>query len=332
MKRARLLFLVCALSGCATTSATDGFSSDVEFQDDMTFTDLPASDEVLRAENALVEGRLRDAYTILTAAVSAAPSDVRALFDLALVLELGDDLAGAEARYREVLRLMPNFPEALNNLGLLLRDRENLTEARAFLERAIAQRPGYGEAHGNLGLVLEEQGDIAAAVERFRAATRLLPNDPVQHVNLGMALLRLEGRQSEARVSLLRARRLAADDPSLLREIGAGLRTAGDAAESLRVFESLVDAVEGDANRALIHMEAAVSALAANDRAGAERHAQETVRLEPEHAGAYILLGRIARDRGDNAAARRQFELAARHATEGSVIAREAEEALRTLR
>lgn len=332
MKRALSLLLLLGLAGCATTSATDRIDPNIAFEDDATVTDLPASAEVLRAEAALVAGRLREAKALLEAAVSASPRDARALFDLALVLELGDDLEGAERRYREVLAILPDFAEALNNLGLLLRDRQNLAEARTLLERAIAERPGYGEAHGNLGLVLEEQGDIEGAVGRFRAATRLLPEDPVQHANLGFALLRLEGRASDARVSLLRARRLAESDAELLREIAGGLRAAGDAAESLRIFDALIPSAEDDRDRAVLHVEAALSALAANDRAAAERHATEAVRLEPEHAGAYILLGRIARDRGDTAAARRAFEMAKRHADAGSAIAREADEALAALR
>lgn len=329
--------LLLALAGCASGSASTSTtpSDDVEFQDATAVTDLPASDAVLRAEASLVEGDLRGAKATLEAALAESPRDPRALFDLALVLELGDDLVGAEQRYREVIVLIPDFAEALNNLGLLLRDREQLAEARALLERAIAVRPGYGEAHGNLGLVLEELGELDAAIGRLRAATRLLPEDPMQHANLGFALLqRGDAGRADARVSLLRARRLATDDAELLREIGSGLRAAGEGAEALRVFEGLIAATETDeASRlAELHVEAALCAVAAEQGDVADRHAREAARLDPDHAGAQVLLGRLARARGDRAAARAAYERAARLADADSTLGREAREALEALR
>lgn len=331
MKRLRFLVVLAALSGCASTTPTAGFTDDVEFESDETVTDLPASDAVLRAEAALVEGRLRDAHALLEAAVTATPNDARALFDLALVLELGDDLDGAERRYREVIAMHPAFAEALNNLGLLLHDRERYDEARGLLERAIAARPGYGEAHGNLGLVLEALDDLEGAIGRYRAATRLLPNDGLQHANLGFALL-TAGRRDEARVSLLRARRLAEGDDVLLREVAVGLRNVGEGADALRVFEALIAEEDDAATRAELHVEAGLCAAVIDRGDVAERHARAATELAPRHAGAFILLGRLARARGDAPAARAAFQTALDVAPADSPLRRDASEALLGLR
>ena len=69
MKRVILLSCMLALAGCATTAPTERFTDDVEFEDDTTVTDLPASGEVLRAEAALVAGHLREAHALLDADV-----------------------------------------------------------------------------------------------------------------------------------------------------------------------------------------------------------------------------------------------------------------------
>ena len=323
--------VVALVGGCAhgSTPATRTADEDIAFEDEGDGASrYPASAEVQAAEARLVAGELAEARRLLGAYLEGHPRDPRALLDLGLCLELGDDLPGAEARYREALSVAPDFAEALNNLGLLLRDTERRAEAIPLFQRAISIRPGFGEAHQNLAMTFEEEGRLDEAEAEYRTAARLSPRDPLPRVNLGFLLVR-RGRLDDGTVELRRARTLAQGDAALSREIARGLVDAGHADEAVAILEGLVAAE--DAPSATLLVELAAAQVAARRFPQAEESARRAVRADDRSAVAHLLLGRLLAARQANDEARGELQRAQALAGDDVAIARAAQDALRNL-
>lgn len=301
--------LAAAVSACGGSQAdatTSGFSDDVAFEEEREAPSArhPATETVERGEAALAAGEVRQAKMLFEQAVAADGRDARARLDLGLVLELEDDMAGAEAQYRAALSIDAEFPEALNNLGLLLRDRQSYDEAIPLLERAVALRPSYAAALLNLALALEESGRKADAIEAYRRAVRAAPEDPMPRVNLGLLLLS-ERQVDAARIELRRALPNADGDAAMLQAIGNGLRRAGDAELALRALEGAVEAA--DPATPSLRSELALAQYAAGQKEAAEATLRAVIAEAPRYATAHYLLGTILLERGDATAGARSL-------------------------
>ncbi len=82
------------------------------------------------------------------------------------------DWSGAEAAFREAIRLRAAFPEAWNGLGHALRQQKKYEESVKSYEEALRLRPDYPQALEYLGEAYVEMGKVAAAREilgRLRA-------------------------------------------------------------------------------------------------------------------------------------------------------------------
>jgi tetratricopeptide (TPR) repeat protein len=93
------------------------------------------------------------------------------------LLNARGDLAGAEAAFRQAIRLDPGFAFAHNNLGFLLRARGDLAGAEAAFRQALRLDPGYAPAHNHLGLVLQQKGDMDGAVAAYKRALQIEPKN-----------------------------------------------------------------------------------------------------------------------------------------------------------
>jgi Flp pilus assembly protein TadD len=129
-------------------------------------------------------------------------------------------------RYREAIRLLPDYADAYNNLGAALTTRKQLDEAVSVLKHALAIDPRHAEAHNNLGRALALQGKPLNAAAQYGEALRLNPNQPVFHYNLGLALLKL-GRRAEATDHLSESVRLNPKSAEAHYELGRCLEDSG---------------------------------------------------------------------------------------------------------
>jgi len=135
----------------------------------------------------------------------------------AILADRHDD-AGAEAAFRQAMRLAPDRVAPIANLGVLYARNGRHAEAVPLLRSAWAKDPGYPGLKRNLGLALRDAGTAQAragqldgAVARFREAAALVPDDADLHRNLGLALWE-QSRTEEAATHLERAVTLRPDD------------------------------------------------------------------------------------------------------------------------
>ena len=70
-------------------------------------------------------------------------------------------------RFREALRLDPDYAQAHNNLAAMLQLAGQVDEALDHYRRAVTLRPDNVEARGNLAQLLSRQGRAAEAVAEF---------------------------------------------------------------------------------------------------------------------------------------------------------------------
>jgi predicted O-linked N-acetylglucosamine transferase (SPINDLY family) len=209
-----------------------------------------------------------DGFTHGEAAYAAAGEADR-LIAQGNALEDSGEFEAALERYREALRVAPEYPRAHLNAGNALRHLGRHDEAASALRQSLRCSPSYAPAHFNLGTLLAELGENGAAESELREALRLQPDladaavvladifestgrlpdaeAELQHalhlrpdfagaaLNLGQLLLR-QNRFDDAETSLLKARAM---DPSLASVHGAlgslYVRT-GRGAEAERAF------------------------------------------------------------------------------------------------
>ncbi len=216
-----------------------------------------------RAQANLAEALRQLGETGSLSALAAGPGgaeSAEACNQLGLTLLEQHKSEEALARFREAVRLRPDFAEAHNHLGLALADLNRPAEAVASYREAIRLKADLVQAHHNLGIALRMQGKHAEAEAACREALRLKPDSPEGHNNLGLALL--EQRKYE--------------------EAGASLR------ESLRLKPEFAQGYNnlGIVQWRLGSLEEAVASFS------------QSLRLRPGFPEAYNNLGNVLRDQG----------------------------------
>jgi len=133
-------------------------------------------------------GLLAETVQMATGIIEEFPSVVKPYDILAKTYAQLNNLNAAQAVYKQVLRLKPDYFEACNNLGVVLINSGAWGAAASCFKRAIELKPDYVEAYCNLGVALSETGDIEQAVISLRQAVKLQPQYIAAHNNLGFAL------------------------------------------------------------------------------------------------------------------------------------------------
>jgi len=138
----------------------------------------------------LAEAGLDDAEGALAAARAggaAFPANAVLQNNLAVLLELSGDLAGAEALLRAALAEDPSLPQVSKNLADILYRNGRYDEAREAYERAAKLAPELGDdLYFKLGNLAYKRRDHARARESWAQATALNPGHELARANLEM--------------------------------------------------------------------------------------------------------------------------------------------------
>jgi protein O-GlcNAc transferase len=249
------------------------------------------------------------------------------VLDLATILTEGlaahqvGKLDLAEARYREVLRAVPQQPDALHLLGVVALQQGHLEEADRSVRAALAlapQQTNYwnslvaiqvargdlaaeaealarltdlvptnARAWGRRGVLAYQAGRMAEAADLLARSASLAPDDADAWSNLGIVYLAL-GRLTDAEASLRRALAVRPDFPAALNNLGGVLVALSRWTEAAEILARAVTAAPDEANgwvnlgHALKGLERHAEAVAAFERGLA---------LQPDLAVALVGLG-----------------------------------------
>jgi tetratricopeptide (TPR) repeat protein len=129
------------------------------------------------------EGALRAAR----AGVAEYPTNAVLQNNLAVLLELTGDMAGAEAGLRSALAEDPSLPQVSKNLADILYRNGRYDEAREAYERAAKLSPDLGDdLYFKLGNIAYKRRDKSVARESWSRAATLNPGHELARANLEM--------------------------------------------------------------------------------------------------------------------------------------------------
>lgn len=274
----------------------------------------------------------------LQAQLNAAPRNYSALVRLVQAqLASGADPATVRARLEQSVQSHPADKEPRLMLVSLLLDLRDLSAARVAAQQAAAALPDDADVQDALGRVLLAVGDARQAVAAFGKAANLRPTSALAHLRLGDAQVRA-GDVPGGRSSLERARQI---DPQSLdahravlnlalseRRYNEALAVARDVQQRQPrlaigyLLEADVYLNQRNLPEALrlvreAHTREPSSDLAvrvhglqvlANQTAEADRFAADWLRRNPQDVQFVGHLGTQALQRGDFAAAERQYQ------------------------
>jgi tetratricopeptide (TPR) repeat protein len=193
------------------------------------------------------------------------------------------NLDEAIAKWREAIRLKPDYVKALNNLGVALRKQGKPEEAIAAYREAIRLKPDYAEAHYNLGLVFGKQEKFEEAITAYREAIRLKPDDVAAYFNLGV-MLGEQGKTEDSITAFREAIRLKPNDADAYNILGVALGEQGKIEDAITAFREAIR-LKPDFAEAFNNL--CSDLLKQKNLKDALTACREAIRLKPDFAGAH---------------------------------------------
>lgn len=155
--------------------------------------------EILAAADFFQRGKkLARARELFERVAEKDPSNVRAVFGLASVLERLKKYDEADAAFRKALTLAPDSAITLNYLGYMNADRNvKVEEALSFVQKALSADPDNGSYLDSLAWALYRLGRHADAEAAVRKAVQSQENNAVVVSHLGF-ILAARGQTADA--------------------------------------------------------------------------------------------------------------------------------------
>lgn len=180
------------------------------------------------------------AIDCLDRAIRLAPNDAD-LFNLrGIAWSRANDSARAEADWRKVLELQPDYAEPHLNRGTDFLRQGAIDKAVACFETAVRLDPKLAKAHSNLGAALEKRGDFDRAIEHYDRAIGLVPKYAKAYSNRGYARFRA-GQHQLALEDCDRAIKLDAGLAMAYVNRGHALAAMGDLDRAAEDYQSALD-------------------------------------------------------------------------------------------
>jgi serine/threonine-protein kinase len=182
-----------------------------------------------------------------------------------------EDVDGAIAEFRKVIRLAPNFVGVRLKLGLLLlHKKRDLDGAIEQFREVVRLDPGNGVVHSRLALALQNKRDYDGAIAAVRDAIRLDPDNALHRWLLATAL-QSKGDFQGAADACRKAAALRPGDPRLRRALADAERMVAvqarlpavlrgedqpETADEWKALAAVAQKVEGNAAAARIWRQA----------------------------------------------------------------------------
>lgn len=197
------------------------------------------------------------------------------------------NLEGAEAAFRRILEIHPQFDDAMQLLGLTLYRRGNTGDGEQLLREAICLNPQNLRARNNLACMLRDLGRLQESSEAFQQLYLINPADAKVCTNLAIVLNDL-GRPAEAARFSTEALGLAPQWAHAHEVHGLVLKNQGDLDNALACLTRALDMdpanpeYASNLSSALIERE---------EYEEAEKAARTALALSPDRADAHHNLG-----------------------------------------
>jgi len=162
---------------------------------------------------AFRSGDTARALDLVRHAIDLEPKAHHYRMTLGVLLDAGEDYAGAEAAYREALRIKSDDPTTWGALGETYRKLGHLGKALACLDKAVGFAPGNPEMQRQRAGILYDLDRIDEARRAYEQVLEAAPDSVATHLSLGM-LLKGTGDRGGATTAFEAALRLDPDNPT----------------------------------------------------------------------------------------------------------------------
>jgi len=235
-----------------------------------------------------------DTVTVFSHALAVTRDNHLAHSNLATALALRGDVAGAEAHYREAIRIEPRYAEAQTALGVVLAHLGRFPEALERQREALRLSPQSAKVLFNLASVEARLGDSAMAERHYALAVAANPQFAVAYYNWGN-LLASQGRWVEAEARYAAVLQLDPNDVEARNNLGLAIGLQGRWEDAARILEPLVRQMPDHA-RARTNLARALRELGRPDEA--RRLLEEGLGRKPDDAELKQALDELTRPRG----------------------------------
>lgn len=198
--------------------------------------DRSSADIQAAAAEALRQGRIAEAETLLNSALAQTPAAPELLFLNGTLLASTGKLDQAAASFERARQATPDNTALLNNLGTVLRQLGRFDEAVAHLRHALAVEPKSPDTLANIGQALKALGRAGQAAECANLALKLKPGH-AEALHLAGAVLLERGQAKTAAEYFTRAAQLAPERPAYRVSLGLALLTLGDLPAGSAAYE-----------------------------------------------------------------------------------------------
>ena len=151
-----------------------------------------------------------------------------------------DDLAAAEALFREALDEDIEHPGALHGMALIARTQEKWDVGAELMRRALLGNPNDGLMYSTLGSILESGERFDDAVAAYKLGLRFLPRNTVLLNNLGSVLMRM-GQRSQALAAFKQAIDLGETAAETLTNYATALSDVGQFERAEPYYKKMLD-------------------------------------------------------------------------------------------
>jgi tetratricopeptide (TPR) repeat protein len=182
------------------------------------------------------QGKLDEASVELEGAVKLDPNSKIAHLALGTLKARQENLDDALREFKEVLRLDPMNMQAHLRAARVLISKKEWDKAEKYAESALRIDPKSPVAHVLLGHICFSRNDLARAKEHLLKALALNPRLVPGRIQMA-AVLRNEGKTSEAMAQLNAAIRIEPDSPVAYQAVGKALLLQRDFGGAREAFE-----------------------------------------------------------------------------------------------
>jgi tetratricopeptide (TPR) repeat protein len=267
-----------------------------------------ATSELQRGIAHVKKERYADARPHLEKARELDPKNPEVLFYLGLVKAETGDVPGAEAVYREALKLDPKFIEASENLGaLLLGEPPRPDEAITILNDALKIAPDNVRLMQNLAFAYSLKGDVEGASKQYEAALAKGDNAKVRF-DYGSFLFDAKKFDKAAEQLKKVLDKTADDDVTMLATLGLLLGQSKAFGDCVKAYDRALK-VKPEAER-FVRRGRCKHEL--GDKPGAKADYEAAVTADAEFAPAHYYLGLSLLDEKKRQSAVAEFEKAAK--------------------
>ena len=254
----------------------------------------------------LAQGKATEAAGHIDALAKGSPNHPLVNYLKALAARQNNDLDGAQAALREVLRVAPNHAPSLLQAGQIHYMRREFEQARDVLQRYLTQLPDNLGAKKLLAAVYIELKQPQKAVDLLGPMAAQAPNDPQLLAMLGTA--HMSQRDFEAgRTYLGQAADLAPDAAAIRTQLAVSHLASGDSADAISELEA---ALESDPEFSRADVLLILTHFQNREFDKALAAAEKLAEKQPSNARVQNLLGAAHEGKKDYALARQSYRKA----------------------